>query len=169
MTFIEYYGDTFRSDLNQVVQNCPSPHAMKGDVIIQPKMLTLENHTINSWKPDRINLFATALFFTILADQVCYTYFRDFYSQFQALTHYPKFRGDCPGGCYYHLHPTSIFKVIGSSPGPASMWSGKLKMLDDAIETMRREVLNFFNTYVKSIDGDLFWEKCVAEFPKQKD
>jgi len=116
-------------------------------------------------EPERLRLFATALFFTVLVDQVCYTHFRDIYLEFQSLTRYPKFCGDCPGGCYHHLHPMSIFETIGSAPGPAYGWSGQTKLLDEAIEVMHAEVLDFSNTYLPSIDGELFWRRCVDEMP----
>ncbi|MDL1927938.1 hypothetical protein FCG40_02965 [Fimbriimonadia bacterium ATM] len=167
MTFKEYYGEPFRSDLGAIVASCPSLHSDWQDVVVQPRTLSIENPAINGLTLERRNLFATALFFTVLVDQVCYTHFRAYYPQFRDLTRYPKFRGDCPGGCHSHLHPKSIFNAIGSPHGPAYNWSGRARFVDDAIEIMRAEVLDFFNTHLNAVDGEDFWRRCVEEMPQR--
>jgi hypothetical protein len=163
MTFREYYGEPFRSDLSAVVTSNPSPHSEADEVTIQPRTLSTENSVIRVWEPERLRLFATALYYTILVDQVCYTHFGSVYSQFKVLTRYPKFRGDCPGGCYGHIHPMNILKAIGSELGPANNWSGQVILLVEAAEVMHAEVRDFFRTYLRAVDGEHFWRKCVDE------
>jgi hypothetical protein len=53
--------------------------------------------------------FGVALFFTVLTDMVCFSHFKPYYSNFKSLTRYPKFIGNCPGGCNFHYHPSDIF------------------------------------------------------------
>ena len=165
MTFKEYYGELFRADLDAVVSSGSPSHSAEGEVTIQPRTLSTENPVICSWDRERIDLFSTALFFTVLVDQVCYTYFRYIYTGFQSLTCYPKFRGDCTGGCRFHLHPKFIFEVITSSPGPAYEWSGTAKLLKEAINVMHFEVIDFFKDHIRCVDGEEFWVRCANELP----
>ena len=162
MTYREYYGDPFRNDIHEVIASRPTPdrHILEGrEAVIQPHNLTTENPAICSWASERLELFATTLFFTTLVDQVCYSYYRDSYPHFQSLTRYPKFKGDCPGGCNSNLHPRSIFRVVGigsiSSP-----------IFDEAVGIMRKEVIDFFQNILKNVDGGEFWRKCLNELPK---
>jgi hypothetical protein len=37
-----------------------------------------------------------------------------------------------------------------------------------ATETMKEEVLSFFNQYLPDINGETFWAKCQNEFPYRK-
>ena len=165
MLFTEYYGPPYRVDLHAVVEALPSlhDHADFNAVTIQPRTLSRKNVVIRSWNSERIDLFASALFFTVLVDQVAFTHFHSHYHQFQDLTRYPKFRGDCPGGCNYHVHPSTVFRAIASQLAPLS---GEAKLLPEAVEVMHAEVLSFFSEHMLSVDGQEFWEKCVPEFPR---
>jgi len=165
LEFRNYYGEPFRIDLNAVTNFPSCPCSEADEAVIQPRTISTQNPVIRSWKPEQLQLFATALFFTVLVDQVCYTHYRDFYPQFQKLTRYPKFHGDCPGGCWWNLHPNRIFRAAGSSPGSPSNWSGRVKIPENTIDVMRNEVLEFFNDYMQAIDGKEFWRRCVGEMP----
>lgn len=163
MTFKQYYGDPFRADIAKVILSGPPSHSERGEVAIQPRTLSTMNPVIRSWDQEHIDLFVTAPFFTVLVDQVCYTYYREYYSQFQSLTRYPKFRGDCTGGCSHHIHPKYVFKVIASPPGPYSSWSGTANFLEESIDVMHSEVTDFFGVHLKVSDGLNFWSRCVDE------
>jgi hypothetical protein len=165
VTFKEYYGEPFRSDLRAVVAVCLPDHSDGDEIRIQPRTLSTANEVIRAWAPDRLNVFAAALFFTILVDQVAYTHFRHVYSRFRALTRYPKFCGDCPGGCNYHLNARSIFNALRSNAGPATGWSGRFTLLEESVEVMHAEVLDFFSHHLTSVSGEEFWRECLAEVP----
>lgn len=168
MTLAEYYNGPFASDLARVLRALPPIHQHEpGEVTLQPRSLSLANPTVRHWPRERRGLFASALFLTILADQVCYTHFREHYWSFRDLTMYPKFRGDCPGACYYHVDPSIIFRSVGCSEGrlrapdelndisfPADLWP-----------TMEHEVVSFFSEHLPSVDGRAFWLRCWSEVP----
>src|SRR5688500_7663918 len=141
MLFADYYNKLFREDLAQVLDASPPAHAHEPDeVTIQPKTISEANLIVQSWAQDRRLLFAAGLFLTVLADQVCYTHFADSYPRFRSLTKYPKWRGDCPGGCLSHIHPGAVFRTVGRSRRP----TGEKQVLpfellpDDVISTMER-------------------------------
>ena len=161
MTFREYYRDPFRADLVAVVSALPSCHppSEDGGVVIHPRTLSVENPHIRSWGPDRTDHFASALYWTVLVDQVCYTHFKSHYGAFQRLTRYPKFRGNCLG-CS-HLHPRNILNAIGSEPPNA--WSGRARLSNDAVDVMREEIFDFFERHLKAIPPADFWRRCLAE------
>jgi len=169
MTFKEYYGDPFRDDLRDVIAANPlkEKHVHDDVYALQPTAISNINPVIRSWDCDRASLFATALFYTVLVDQVFYTYYRLLYPQFQRLTRYPKFKGDCPGACNYHFHPQGILRATGA------MVDDKLspkfpQLLPDAEEVMKLEIMSFFKEYMPSIDGNEFWKKCLPEIPRMK-
>src|SRR5690606_27668683 len=116
-----------------------------GQIALQPRTISLRNPVVRRWSVERRTLFAAGLFLTVLADQVCYTHFQASYSRFRELTMYPKWRGDCPGTCYYHIHPGAVFRAIGAHEGSL----GRIEDLpfsafpDDVIATMRHEVQVF--------------------------
>jgi hypothetical protein len=168
MTFSEYFGEPFRGDLNAVISALPSghDHDRPTGVTIQPRTISDQNQVIQAWNAERRDLFASALFFTVLVDQVCYTHFRTHYPAFQALTLYPKFRGDCPGGCYHHLDPSAIFRALGSPHGSATGWRGEARIVPAATEAMRSEVLSFFADYMPAVDGPEFWRICSLHIPR---
>lgn len=163
MTFREYYHGPFHADLVTVVDASPSPHhpSEHGAVIVQPRTLSAENPHIRAWGPGRTDHFASALYWTVLVDQVCYTHFKVHYGAFQRLTRYPKFRGNCPGGCSYNLHPRKILNAIGSKPPNA--WLGRAHLSNDAVDVMRNEIFDFFERHVTGIPSRDFWRRCRAE------
>lgn len=163
MDFREYYGEPFRSDLASVAGGLPSSHGTEpdGGAVLQPRSLSRSNLAIVRMSADRRSLFATALFFTVLVDEVAYSHFRGSYDAFRKLTLYPKLLGDCPGGCHYHLEPSAIFRALDSREGPATGWAGGAEFDEDAVEVMRDEVLDFFRAHVTEVNGEEFWAACV--------
>jgi len=163
MDYREYYGDPFRGDLASVVLGLPSSHGTEpdGGAVLQPRSLSRSNPAIVKMPADRRSLFATALFFTVLVDEVAYTHFRGSYDAFRKLTLYPKLLGDCPGGCHYHLEPSAIFRALESREGPATGWTGGAAFDEDAVEVMHVEVVDFFRAHQPEVSGAEFWAACV--------
>jgi len=109
--------------------------------------------------------FAVALFLTVLTDMVCFTHFKTHYNKFRNLTRYPKFIGNCPGGCNYHYHPSDIFFAMNKGRSATEQHLVFYDKFLGAIETMKEETINFFKEYLPEVNGDDFWGKCQKEFP----
>jgi len=82
MDYTSYYGEPFRADLAQLasVHEAAHVHPEQG-LLIQPRMLARDSNPIAGWSADRLRLFAAAMFYTVLVDQVAYTYFRSTYDE----------------------------------------------------------------------------------------
>jgi hypothetical protein len=166
MDYSDCYGDPFRGDLHAVLRALPSPHATHTngrDIFVQPRTLSDENPVIRNWDQSHVNLFATALFYTVLIDQVCHYYFRSVHPRFERLTRYPKLTGDCPGACSWNLHPSTILNGIAATPGCLGNRTRKAKLVDGSREVMRNEVLDFFDKHLPEVDGDAFWALASDE------
>jgi hypothetical protein len=168
--FSTYYNQQFREDLNKFFSGIPDESRFHEDrenkIIhsIQIERLTGKYPHLDFLDNEEKAFFGVALYFTILVDMVCYTYYRQDYSIFQNLTRYPKFIGNCMGGCRYHFHPSGILKYMSHNrlgeEKPAFS-----EVFELAIPVMRQEVDDFFKEHLWQINGNLFWEKCQAEFP----
>jgi hypothetical protein len=175
-SFGTYYNERFRNDLQQFFAGIPdkSKHHDNYDkrtYHIQYERLTKDKTHLDFLKThaDKVN-FGIALFLTILVDEVCYTYYKQFYVEFKALTNYPKFIGNCPAGCSYHLSPSDIFLAMnyGRISNQVSYTEERLDFRDafiEAIPVMEREVLDFFQQHFTKINGNDFWQKCYNELP----
>ena len=171
-----YYNEHFRSHLQQFFASIPesSRHHDKYDpdtYYIQYERLSRDFKHLDFLfdKEDKIN-FGVALFLTVLADEVCYTHFKPFYSEFKSVTNYPKFIGNCPGGCHYHFHPSDIFGALNYSRnknnGISSMaYLNFRDVFIQAIPAMEEEIMSFFSEHMCNIDGSIFWQKCYNELP----
>lgn len=169
--FKTYYNSNFREDINMFFSTIPDESKFHEDnqnkqtFSIQYERLTPKFEHLNFLDKEKKELFGVALFLTILTDMVCFTHFKQHYSKFRNLTRYPKFIGNCPGGCQFHHEPNDIFFAMskGLSPNePHLLFRSKFL---EAIETMKEETLNFFNQYLPEINGETFWGKCQREFP----
>lgn len=168
MTFQSYYRGEFRTDLAAVLSALPGLHWNPGggEQFVQPITLSMANPTIRSWSHRHRDQFAIALFWTVLVDQVCFTYFRPQYAAFQAMTMYPKFTGDCPGGCGGHIHPRHILLAVGSPPYVGGGdWTGTADPSEDSLAVMHEEVFDFFKHHLPEVAPDEFWTRCLAELP----
>jgi len=137
---------------------------------VQYDKLTKDTAHLEVISPENRSHFAVALFFTVLVDEVFYTHYKDEYHAFRSLTMYPKFIGNCPGACHYHLHPRDIFSAINYSRdnGKNNARRPDISIYDSfsqAIEVMRREIFSFFTDHLTAINPAEFWQKCVAELP----
>lgn len=166
MQFERYYGTLFRHDLQSVVGGLQSLHRDARVVAIQPRTLSTLNPVIRDWDRDQQLHFASGLYLTILVDEVCWTYFRHHYDAFRRLTLYPKFIGDCPGGCTTHLEPYVVFKVMGKRPGagPAECeFDANLSFPERFVEGMEKEITDFCNEQMPELLELGFWRRCEAE------
>jgi hypothetical protein len=170
--FKTYYKSKFREDLNRFFSTIPDESRFHEDnqgkqtFSIQYERLTPRFKHLDFLKKEEQEYFGVALFFTVLIDMVCFSHFKAFYIDFFKLTRYPKFIGNCPGGCLYHYNPGDIFTAMNYGRSFAD--SNRLdffEKFDESLETMKIETINFFHDYLPEIDGDIFWTKCKNEFP----
>lgn len=169
MKLSTYYHSDFRGDLRDLIACAPiaRSHTL-GEITIQPRTLSTENPTVRAWAAERRTLFASSLFITIMADQVCYTYFRAQYPQFRALTRYPKLKGDCPGGCYTHIHSVNAFGAIGKQPGsfPGQDRDMRYELVPrDLLSVLKVEVSDFFARHLPTVSAEEFWLRCDQSIP----
>ncbi len=117
------------------------------------------------WDEQRKSLFASALLLTVLVDQVCYTYFKEQYPQFRVLTMYPKFCGDCPGGCYSNQHPLNVLETIGKRPGYSHHYERlpDCPLAESFAAILDAEVNSFCETHMPLLDAKEFLKRCHAE------
>lgn len=174
--FETYYKTKFRHDIALFFATIPDhskfheDNQYKQTFSIQYERLTRDfDHLKQLTKSDR-EYFGISLYFTVLTDMVCYSFFRENYNDFRKLTLYPKFIGNCPGGCRYHYHPSDIFIAMNFSRSkPLEILSSECldfyEKFKEAIPTMEQETKDFFTDHLKEIDGQQFWEKCKVEFP----
>lgn len=172
-SFQIYYKEKFRGDLIQFFNTIPDQSKYhessdKSIFSIQYERLTrdFDHFSFINDKEDLVN-FGISLFVTVLVDEVCFCHYKTFYYEFAALTRYPKFIGNCPGGCHYHLHPTDIFSAMNSSRkkhGGFDILNFKNHFIA-AIPVMHEEVTTFFKIHMSLIDPNEFWSKCYNELP----
>ncbi len=181
INFTKYYRTEFREDINKFFSTIPDESRFHEDIqtkktfAIQYERLTIDfDHLKFLTMDDKVN-FGVALFFTVLIDMICYSHFKLHYEKFRKITLYPKFIGNCPGGCHYHFHPNDIFTAMNCSRKKPIEILSKERLefsnkFDEAIPMMEQETKSLFTELLPEIDGQQFWIKCKAEFPyKQKE
>lgn len=171
-----YYRDKFQQDISLFFSSIPDQSKFHEDnqsrqtFSIQYERLSRDFDHLNQLSKSDKEYFGVALFFTILTDMVCYSYFKDNYNNFKSLTHYPKFIGNCPGGCHFHYHPSDIFAAMNFSRlKPLKIDSPERldfhEKFYEAIPIMENETKDFFSEKIREINGQKFWEKCTMNFP----
>jgi hypothetical protein len=172
--FKTYYNSKFRDDINRFFSSIPDASKFHEDTgnkqifSIQYERLTPTFDHLNFLDKEGKELFAVALFLTVLTDMVCYSHFKPHYSKFRSLTRYPKFIGNCPGGCRYHYNPNDIFFAMTKGRSSTEQHLVFYDKFLEATETMKEETINFFNQYLTEVNGEIFWDKCQKEFPYRK-
>lgn len=169
--FKSYYNTKFRDDLLTFFSTIPEGSKFHEDkeckqtFSIQYERLTPQKNHLDFLDKESKEYFGVALFFTVLTDMVCYAHFKPQYTQFQSLTRYPKFIGNCLSWCRYHLHPRDIF--IAMNHGNISTQQNLVfySKFIEAIDTMQKETTDFFKSYLNEINPEDFWVKCKKEFP----
>jgi hypothetical protein len=105
-TFNTYYNSRFRQNINMFFSTIPDESRFHEDrsnkklYAVQHERLTRRHNHLGFLGKEEKEYFSVALYFTILIDEVCYTYFKEDYSKFQALTNYPKLIGNCRLCCF---------------------------------------------------------------------
>jgi hypothetical protein len=168
-SFRYYYRNQFQRQLATVLAKGWKGHEQHGDEpgsIIQPRTLSLENPAIRRMSAESQARFAVALYLTILTDQVASRYFREHYAKFAALTRYPKFRGDCPGGCRSSVPAERILLSIGMEVADRAeaVPPHILTELQAALPDLRYETTAFVQDHMPEL-GESFWTRCTAEPP----
>lgn len=169
--FKTYYNSKFRDDLKQFFSTIPDASKFHEDTenkqifSIQYERLTPAFNHLDFLDKDEKENFAIALFLTVLTDMVCFSHFKQHYNKFKNLTRYPKFIGNCLGGCRYHYHPSEIFFAMNKGLSASEKHLVFYDKFMDAKETMKEEIITFFNEYLTEVNGEKFWEKCQNEFP----
>ena len=171
--FGTYYNSKFRQDILQFFSTIPerSKHTFgdKSIFTIQYQTLTKDYNNLDFLDLNEKAYFGTALFFTVLVDQVCYTHYQLFYNKFRSLTLYPKFVGNSPSTDQTNIYPGDIFAAFNYSRDDrkrnetprVEFW----EVFNNAVTPMERETVNFFKKHLTTIDGAEFWNKCKNEFP----
>ncbi len=169
--FKTYYNSSFREDINRFFSTIPDESRFHEDtqnkqtLSIQYERLTPALDHLDFLDKEKKEFFGIALFLTVLTDMVCFAHFKSYYSKFKNLTRYPKFIGNCPGGCHYHLHPRDIFFAITKDLSPTEPHLLFREKFIVAIEIMKSETVNFINEHLPEVDSENFWSKCRSELP----
>ena len=169
--FETYYNSQFRQDINKFFSTIPDESRFHEDkenkqiFSIQYERLTPQKNHLDFLDKTSKELFGVALFFTVLTDMVCFTYYKDIYSKFQRLTRYPKFIGNCLSWCRYQLHPRDIFYAMNQGRVATEPHLLFIDKFTEATEVMEKETIDFFRQHLNEINGQEFWNKCKAEFP----
>lgn len=169
--FKTYYSSKFRQDINQFFSTIPDDSRFHEDkdkkqiFSIQHERLTPSKNHLDFLDKDGKEYFGVALFFTVLTDMVCYTYYKNNYEKFQSLTRYPKLIGNCLSWCRFHLHPRDIFYAMNQGRKPSEPQLLFIETFSGAIDTMKEDTIEFFKEHLPEVNGDTFWEKCQKEFP----
>jgi len=171
--FETYYNGQFRKDIETFFASIPdrSKHTFDDKKIftVQYQSLTKDFNYLNFLDITQKANFGTALFFTVLVDQVCYTHFGQFYDKFYSKTLYPKFVGNSPSTDRTNFAPREIFRAFNYSRDDKKMFERPnvefWEAFNNAISVMENETKDFFKKHLSEVDGNEFWNKCVSEFP----
>jgi hypothetical protein len=178
--FYKYYNGQFRNDLQMFFATIPDRSKFhdnsqdKTAFTIQLERLTQNLDHLDFLPDDKDRVkFGVALFFTVLVDEVCFSHFKQNYSAFKQLTLYPKFIGNCPGGCRFHLHPSDIFFAMNKYDKIKNTKTQRhlnfFETFSEAAPVMEKETKDFFSNLMTTINGNEFWERCTKEFPYRLD
>ena len=88
MDIEEYYNKRFREQFNEWVKKTDA-HEHHGEGIYIPH-INLKSEKLSHIPKEDIPLFSCSLGWSVLIDQVMYTYFKKDYPKFQSMTLYPK-------------------------------------------------------------------------------
>ena len=171
--FEKYYNGKFRQDIQTFFSNIPERSKRTFDdrniFTVQYQTLTKDFDYLDFLNKEMRAYFGTALFFTVLVDQVCYSHYQDYYDQFQNLTRYPKFVGNSPSTDRTNFPPRDIFSAFNYSRDKEKMFNTEnvefWTAFNEAKPVMKKETIEFFEKHLSQIDGQEFWSKCERELP----
>lgn len=175
--FETYYTTKFRQDILIFFSTIPerSKHTFSmGDrsaFTIQYQTLTKDFNHLDFLDIKEKAFFGTALFFTVLVDQVCFSHFPQHYIKFRKLTLYPKFVGNSPSTDQTNFCPSEIFAAFNYSRDDKKknetprieFW----EVFNNALPVMEKETTDFFKKHLTEIGGQSFWDLCKREFPNR--
>jgi hypothetical protein len=170
--FEKYYSGQFRQDIQMFFSRIPesSKHtfADKRIFTVQYQSLSKDLNYLSFLDPEMKGFFGTALFFTVLLDQICFTHYNDYYERFENLTRYPKFVGNSPSTDRTNFPPRDIFSAFNFSRNKETMFNNEnvefWNAFNQAKPVMKNETVAFFKTHLSDIDGHEFWEKCELPY-----
>ena len=171
--FETYYKNKFQKDILAFFSTVPefSKHTFedKSEFTIQYQTLTKDFKHLDFLTTKEKSYFGTALFFTVLVDQVCYSHFGQFYDKFKRLTLYPKFVGNSPSTDRTNFNPSDIFLAFNYSRDERKKIETETiifwDVFEEAAPIMENETKGFFKQHLPDIDGQQFWDKCRKHFP----
>lgn len=185
-----YYKNKFRKDLFNfrcVIPKEGNKHYNENVFYIQYFYLTPSYNYLDVIDSKYQGFFAVALFWSILVDQVFYTYYKSEYKTFQKNTLYPKFIGNCTSvtvfnsQCGHHQHPFKILYAINDSKDQGNLLKEKVDIfaIDKRVEMrcyidfqeilsqskviMKEEIKEYFNKFQPQINWLEFWMRCERE------
>jgi hypothetical protein len=171
-SFQAYYRNQYQVDILKFFSKIPerSKHTFEDKHVftIQYQALSQDFEYLGFLNKEQKANFGTALFFTVLVDQVCYTHFNRYYKRFQHLTRYPKFVGNSASTDRTNFPPRDIFSAMNYKRDNKLENSARIdffQIFNDAVPVMEQEVKSFFPEYLPEIDAQDFWNTCVKEFP----
>lgn len=190
LTFKTYFKELFHQDIEMFGKQIPidgNKHYQKELLNIQYFTLTPNYNYLEVIAIDRRAFFAVALFWIVLIDQVCYSYFRFGYSQFQSKTMYPKFIGNCTAPsmmsseCGHNQNPRKILQAINDYSDKGNRFDFEREIfkkdeskihreiiqfdliIEESKSVISEEVKNYFEQYQPEINWEDFWRKCLSE------
>ena len=188
--FATYYKHQFQQDLLNFIAHIPiegNKHYNKENFSIQYFFLTPNYNFLDTIQQESQKLFAVALYWAVLLDQVFYSNYRNEYSVFQHNTLYPKFIGNCTAPslmssqCGHHQNPKQIFKAINDINDKGNLIGFEREIfiknecllkrkpidfsdyLEISKETIKHEVERYFQDHHHETTWVEFWGKCLDE------
>lgn len=188
--FKTYYKQQFQKDLLIFVGQIPvegNKHYDRQEFNIQYFFLTPGYKYLDIIPEDRQGLFTVALFWTVLVDQVFYSYFGSSYQTFQRKAKYPKFIGNCTAPslmsseCGHHQHPEKILQAVNDTLNKGNRFDFDREIfkkdesssprkrieyhsiLEQSKEIMKDEIREYFENHQPKINWKEFWDKCEKE------
>ena len=127
--FNKYYNEQFIQDIQTFLSKVPELSKRKFDdrniFTIQYQALTKDFDYLNFLDIEMKAYFETALYFTVLIDQVCFSHYQSIYGQFECLTRYPKFVGNSPSSDRTNFPSRDIFRAFHYSRDKEKMFETK--------------------------------------------
>lgn len=190
MDFKTYYKQYFQRDLQNFKDQIPvdgNKHYEGNGFNIQYFFLTPQYKYLDIIPHDRQGLFAVALYWTVLIDQVVYSNFRNIYQNFHSKALNPKFIGNCTAPslmsseCGRHQHPRKILLAINDEADKGNRYDfdreifkldessqprlhiDYLQILEQAMQVMKLETKDYFRKYIPEVSWTDFWVKCEQE------
>lgn len=189
--FRKYYPVEFERDLLKFMKQIPivgNKHYNNEEHRIQYFYLTPNYNYLDVFSKDKQILFIVALFWSVLIDQVFYTYFKCDYSIFQKKTLYPKFIGNCTAPslmssqCGHNQHPLLILNAVNDYSDKGNLIESDRKifkndevqvprksieivgLVDKTKDQIKREIVTYLKKSHPNINADYFWSLCEREF-----